>query len=1019
MAATFSVSPDELREVDGGSQVTKGLLESETCLAFGHESPPIGYWRHTVCMPPMSPMHPMQCPVLVGRDAELETLTAALVAATHGRGQVVLIVGEPGIGKSRLARELAAVAQARNVTVITGRAAAESGPVAFRPVTEALLGAFRTRPPPEAPEFAPFRPAVSRLLPHWRVEDEAVAEASSVIVNEGVLRLLRLLAGDSATLMVLEDLHWADPETLALVEYLADNLGSEPVLCLATLRQEEPGPAAAAARTLHRRRSATFVELTRFGPGDVATMARACLQADSLPELLTGALHVRAEGVPFVVEELLAASAEAGLLRREGGGWRLDPDHAAVVPVSLSDSVHARLTRLGKPAQQVLTAAAVLGRHFDWTLLPDITGHGGAAVLEALRSAVASHLLEPVEGQPDLFRFRHALTRDAVLKGLLPPERVALANRALEAVEEAQPDPEGRWLELAADLALQSGQRGRAAVLLLDAARVSLSRGALSTVEETLDRARRLVVGDRLLTIEIDEALSDALALAGKTARVFEVGESLIDNLERIDAAPSRLGDAHLRVARAATAAGDWATAQEQINAARRFASHAETGLAARADALAAHVALGEGRLGDAEALARAALAAAERADTPEVACEALEALGRIARERDLKEAEALFEHARALAEEHDLTIWRVRALHELCTIDVLETLRLDRLQVAREAAVAAGAVHSLAVVDLHFGCVLVTTFEEEAALEAVRRCAAISRRFGLGVLPIALILEADIAVMQGAFTRAEEVLAEVLALEPDPWDEAEVWGCRAMIALVQEDRRTALEYLERSAEELRRAGTKLASPYVGLWAVLSTVAGRDDARHELRAAATVTRWNRGLFGYADAVALGRAGETEAAAAAFAAADRAMRSPVPIPWYGNYARRLVAEAAIADGWGEPIVWLREAEAFFTSARQARLATGCRSLLRKAGVPLPRRGRGDSEVPTDLRSLGVTSREMDVLLLVAEGLSNRDIAARLYLSPRTVEKHVERLAAKTGHVSRAQLVAFAAGRRTGD
>ncbi|MCA1570393.1 MAG: helix-turn-helix transcriptional regulator, partial [Chloroflexi bacterium] len=123
---------------------------------------------------------------------------------------------------------------------------------------------------------------------------------------------------------------------------------------------------------------------------------------------------------------------------------------------------------------------------------------------------------------------------------------------------------------------------------------------------------------------------------------------------------------------------------------------------------------------------------------------------------------------------------------------------------------------------------------------------------------------------------------------------------------------------------------------------------------------------------------------------------------------GYLALRLVAEVAIADGWGDPVAWLREAERFFERAGQRRVASACRSLLRRAGVPLPRRRRERTGVPTALASLGVTGRELEVLSLVADRLSNKEIAARLYVSSRTVDKHVEHLLAKTGRHSRAEL-----------
>ena len=117
---------------------------------------------------------------------------------------------------------------------------------------------------------------------------------------------------------------------------------------------------------------------------------------------------------------------------------------------------------------------------------------------------------------------------------------------------------------------------------------------------------------------------------------------------------------------------------------------------------------------------------------------------------------------------------------------------------------------------------------------------------------------------------------------------------------------------------------------------------------------------------------------------------------------------LVARAAIRDGWGDPVPWLRDSEAWFAERRLDLLVRRCRALLGEAGAPVPRRGRGDSEVPASLRALAVTSREVDVLKLVVEGCSTKEIAASLYLSPKTVERHLTSLFSRLGVRNRREL-----------
>ena len=158
----------------------------------------------------------------------------------------------------------------------------------------------------------------------------------------------------------------------------------------------------------------------------------------------------------------------------------------------------------------------------------------------------------------------------------------------------------------------------------------------------------------------------------------------------------------------------------------------------------------------------------------------------------------------------------------------------------------------------------------------------------------------------------------------------------------------------------------------------------------------TVNLVNRGLLGYADAILAGRDGQHERAAGLAAAADSALR---PYPVWADLARLLAAEAALADGWGQPWRWLETAARSFTAHGIAPLAERCRRLLQE---PQPSRWS----------RLGITDRQADVLRLLAQGLSNKEIAARLHLSPRTVEKHVESLLRKTAARSRTQLVALA-------
>jgi DNA-binding CsgD family transcriptional regulator len=156
-----------------------------------------------------------------------------------------------------------------------------------------------------------------------------------------------------------------------------------------------------------------------------------------------------------------------------------------------------------------------------------------------------------------------------------------------------------------------------------------------------------------------------------------------------------------------------------------------------------------------------------------------------------------------------------------------------------------------------------------------------------------------------------------------------------------------------------------------------------------------------------EAVVLGREGKS-AEATALITRTRETERRLPGADGKHVLYLLIARAALRDGWGDPVTWLREAEAFFAAGGYDLTARRCRTMLRAAGAPMPRRGRGESSVPAALRALGVTSREVDVLKLVADGLSNRDIGSRLFLSPKTVERHVGSLLHRTGATDRSAL-----------
>ncbi|HVE26073.1 MAG TPA: AAA family ATPase [Sporichthya sp.] len=927
--------------------------------------------------PPRSGSVHASCPTFIGRDAEL-----AHVLATLGREtpRTIVIRGEAGVGKTRLLREALAVARGRGVRVLLGRCV-QQGQAPYRPLTEALLGAARAGVRHAGPELQPFRHALGALVPDWRESD--VGDTSPLLVGEGLLRLARSLAGPAGALVAVEDLHWSDPDTTAALEYLADNLAGQPVTLILTTRGDEGAAVQTVLGQLAARGAAEVLDLGRLTPADATAMARAC--AGPLVAAVVDLIGERAEGLPLLIEELASFPA-AGI--------------SSAVPAGFADAVIRRLASLPAEAVLCVQCAAVLGRRFDWRLLPTITGLDELVVHRALADAVGLALLAPDD---DEFAFRHGMTREAVLAAILAPTRMALSRRAAQAVEASSPeDP-----LLAADLWSAAGDGETAAAGLVRAGRDGLARGSLTSAVRALERAA-LVPGIAPATrADALEALTEALALAARLDDALARGVEALDALRAIDAPTVRVAAVHLALARAAVSATHWDRAREQVAAARREAG-SDRALLAATDALAAHVAMGELRPDDAVALARAALAAAE--DLPDVACAAYEVIGRRERLRDLDRAEEAFTREHELAREHGLALWSIRALHELGTIDMLQRLSPDRLRSASEQAYRAGALALAATLDLQLVGLHGFLFQLDDGLAAGTRSVEVARTLGLTeVHGVALLQLGFIHALAGRPAAMEDVIGQATRVRgEDPETMSLAWGhARATASLMAEDRRRARDELEIAMTWARRT-PNVTGGFSALSALLRVVegAGVEAVDDVAGMSAQTIPLNAAVVEFARAVLQARTGDRTGAVSRVEAATTQLAA---LPGWLHLSRRLLAEAAIADGWGDPAAWMADAHAWFAARGHDAIAAACRDLVRSAGGTAP---RTSSDVPAALQALGITGREIDVLRLLGQRLSNREIAERLVLSPRTVEKHVERLMQKTGGTSRTDLARLA-------
>jgi DNA-binding CsgD family transcriptional regulator len=560
-----------------------------------------------------------------------------------------------------------------------------------------------------------------------------------------------------------------------------------------------------------------------------------------------------------------------------------------------------------------------------------------------------------------------------------------------------------------ADLAVAAGDSQRAVRLLLEASAAALAQGACVSARQTAALAvdRAVSVAERA---EAREVLLQACVAAGDTAVAAEVGRNLLHDLAQLHAAPGRRAHAHLRLADAAVVATDADLAERHIAQATSL-SGGPVRDRVRIELLQASVALCRHRSDDARHHAMSAMRAAREANDPIKLAEAAALLGRAERVTDVGAARRAFAEAVAAARTVGDQLLIAKTLHELATLDVLEGGPVGQMQDARQRAESAGALALVATCDAHLSILHWLHFDLDASRACAARALDAAVRYKLGrLVPAAAVMVVGSNALLGRPSDVVEVFERTLPLMDRETEATERGHVLALLALATEDRVAALEQLNLARVLAPEFSDVARAPHCGVRALLVAVDGDRDARpmvDELDDDRGVVGVSRALVDLAAAVLLGRRGSDVEAASRVTAASTALGR---VPWFRAMGLRLVAEAAVQDGWGRPIDWLRDAHDFFDGAGIDAPAAACRELLRAAGAPAPRTAAPGQH--PEIARLGVTLREEQVLALVAEGQSNREIAEKLVLSVRTVEKHVERLMMKTSTTNRTQLAAIA-------
>jgi DNA-binding NarL/FixJ family response regulator len=925
---------------------------------------------------------------LIGREGERSALEAACASVRNGLGRCVLVTGEAGIGKTRLVAH--ALAQA-GFPVYAGAARA-SVAEPYAPVAQVLRECLR-RSPGLLEASGALAPYLARLLPELGSPAEDAGEAALV---EALRRAFAEAGAHGPVAIVLDDVHWADEATLALLPELAGGLRDVPVLLIALARDEVPADIHRLRRLraqLRRESELLELPLRPFDRADTALLAAAVAREELADDVVDG-LYDRAQGIPFYVEELAATLALDGR-RAETGRLPL--------PETVLDAVLLRTEALSLDARNALERAAVMGHRFD-------VEHGAAPAADVLTEALAAGFL--VEAGPGHLEFRHALVRDAVYQAIPWTRRRSLHTAVARSLDAAGASPAARathWLG--------AGDIERARAALGEAAAVSEGLYAYGDAAKLYERALDLAGGTDLARFELLERLAVCAELAGDLAASARAWREAIDGrrgrgeVERVAEAEHAIGRVLALRGSSERAVAAWFAAGEAFASCGRLEDAARSRLAA-ADALQ-----GNARLQPALAAVVAALADLPPGAPPELRSRARSLEGVVLGK--LGETETALESVR------DALTEALLAGHQASAASAYQALA-----VVHENAGLFGAAAEAFEVAIDY-CestgIAATGYVCSACLCHVlrqrgewRRSLALCRSLlddpASGEVSQAI---AAAVMSQIHASRGERRPARLRAMEAAPvvrqhsvlGAEAECSWTFARLELLEGSDETALEHCRDVLRRWEESEDRHYSLNALAWTagVFAALGQEEDLNRVVRALTAIAAANGNREALAMlARALGELARTEGdSAAAVEHFQRAIELHREIELPHDRAELLVSAAAAASdaGLGD------QAREWLADARLQARRLGARPLQAAAERALAELGGADA---SPAAAAGLTPRQLQVIRRVAEGRTNREIATELYLSVRTVDMHVRHSLIALGCRSRMDAARTAAG-----
>ncbi len=470
---------------------------------------------------------------LVGRAAEVRELHEHLDRVLSGEGRLVLLSGEPGIGKTRLAEELSVYAHLRGAWVLRGYCYEQEVGVPYLPFMETLRQLYQRRGDlvtelgERAGDLAPLLPDLKRKGPevaHLAPDDERMRLFDAVTQWVSVASRLRPLV------FVLDDLHWADRASLRLLHHLARNSRDQRVLMLGTYREVELDLDHSLNDTLsqmNRERLSYRLPLRRLSEEDTRALLSGLFDAEASQEL-AGAVYRETEGNPFFIEEVVKALVEEGKIYREGGRWQRLTVQELEIPQSVKAAIGRRVQKAGEASRRVLTIAAIIGREFDPEVLVRVSQLDEDAVLDALDEAARLQLISETRvGRSARYAFEHALIRQTLYESLNARRRARLheqVGEALEAIYGARRD------DHVEELAYHFGEAGPA----------KASKGIAYNLQAASKAASLFVMEEAerrlLVALELSDAADDPKVRTNVLRALGDLHFLNLDNRRAVDA---------------------------------------------------------------------------------------------------------------------------------------------------------------------------------------------------------------------------------------------------------------------------------------------------------------------------------------------------------------------------------------------------------------------------------------------------------------------------------------------------